>query len=93
MVKNAFGLRRALGHHMLFDQVCVIVSRFFNGVEDFSNHSESVLQTDVAKSTSSITRGGIETQMKYVSRQSCLLDYGNHRIACFPILPPCIGLR
>ena len=78
---------------MLFDQVCVIVSQFFNGVEDSSNYSESVLQTDVAKSTSSITRRGIETQMTYVSQQSCLLDYGNYRIPCFPILPPCIGLR
>ena len=36
---------------------------------------------------------GIESQMPYVSQQSCLLGYGDHYIPCFLIVPPCTGLR
>ena len=31
--------------------------------------------------------------MLYVSRQLCLLRYGDHHILSFLIVPPCIGLR
>ena len=40
----------------------------FNRLEDSSTYSASVLQTNVAKNTSSIARRGIESQMLYVSR-------------------------
>ena len=55
------------------------------------------LQTNVAKNTSSIpdliTERDIESQMLYISQQSCLLHYGDHYIPCFLLVPPCIGLR
>ena len=38
-----------------------------------------------------ITGRGIEGQMPYVSRQSCLLHYGDRYIPCFLFVPPCIG--
>ena len=65
----------------------------FNRLEDSSTYSASVLQTNVAKNTSSIAGRGIESQMLYVSRQSCLLCNGDHYIPSFLIVPPCIGLR
>ena len=65
----------------------------FNWLEDSSKYSASVLQTNVAKNTSSIAGRGIKSQMLYISRQSCLLGYGDHYIPCFLIIPPCIGLR
>ena len=67
----------------------------FNRLEHSSNYSRSagVLQTNVAKNTSSIAVSSIESQMLYVSWQSCLLCYGNHYIPCFPIVPPCISKR
>ena len=65
----------------------------FNRLEDSSNYSASVLQTNVAKNTSSIAGRGIESQMLYVSQQSCLLCNGNRYIPSFLIVPPCIGLR
>ena len=65
----------------------------FNRLEDSNNYSASVLQTNVAKNTSSITGRGIESQMLYVSQQSCLLRYGDHYIPSFLVVSPCIGLR
>ena len=65
----------------------------FTRLEDSSNYFASVLQTNVAKDTSSITERGIESQMLYVSQQTCLLRYGNHYIPSFLIVSPCIGLR
>ena len=92
-VKNIFDLSRAIWCHVSFDQVCIIVSYYFSRLEDTSNYSASVLQTNFAKNMSSITGRGIKSQMLYVSWQSCLPDYGNHFISCFLILPPSIGLR
>ena len=65
----------------------------FNWLEDSSNYSISVLQTNVSKNTSSIAGRGIKSQMLYVSQQSRLLRYGDHYIPCFLIVPPYIGLR
>ena len=65
----------------------------FNRFEDSSNYSASVLQIKVAKNTSSIAGRGIESQMLYASRQSCLPRKGDHYIPSFLIVPPCIGLR
>ena len=64
----------------------------FNRLEDSSSYSASVLQTNFAKNMSSIAERDNESQMLYVSRQSCLLLYGDHYIP-FLIVPPCIGLR
>ena len=64
----------------------------FNRLEDSSDYSASVLQTNVAKNTSSIAERGIESQMLYASWQSCLLRYGDHYIPSFLIVLPCIGL-
>ena len=52
----------------------------FNRMEDSSNYSVSVLQTNVDKNTSSIAGRGAESQMLYVSRLSCILHYGDHYI-------------
>ena len=60
----------------------------FNRMEASSNYSTGVLQTDVAKDTSSITGRGVKSEMLYVSWQSRLLCYGDHFIPCFPIVPP-----
>ena len=49
----------------------------FNCLEDSSNYSAIVLQTNVAKNTNSIAGMGIESPMLYVSWQSCLLGYGD----------------
>ena len=92
-VINIFDLSRAIWCHVLFDQVCITVSYCFSRLEDTSNYSASVLQTNFAKGMSSITGRGIESQIPYVSWQSYLPDYDNHFISCFLILPPNIGLR
>ena len=42
---------------------------------------------------SSIAGRSIESQMLYISQQSCLLHYGDHYIPCFLIVLPHIGLR
>ena len=42
---------------------------------------------------SSIIGRDIKSQMHYVSRQPCLLHYGDHYNPCFLIVPPCISLR
>ena len=52
-------------------------------LEDSSNYSASVLQTSIAKNMSSITTGGIKSQMLCVSQQSCLLGYGDYYITLF----------
>ena len=65
----------------------------FNRLEDSSNYSASVLQTNVAKNTSSIAGRGMESQMLYVSRKSFPLRNGDHYIPSFLIVSPCIGLR
>ena len=65
----------------------------FNWLEDSSNYSAGVLLTNVAKNINFITGRGIESQIPYVSRQSCLLHYGDRYIPCFLFVPPCIGLR
>ena len=68
----------------------------FNWLEDFSNCSASVLQTNFAKNTSSIAGRGVKSQILYVSLQSCLLNsinYGDHYIPCFLIVPLYICLR
>ena len=65
----------------------------FNRLEASSNFSASALQTNVAKNTSFVTERGIESQMLYVLRQSCLVRYGDHYIPCFLVVPPYIGLR
>ena len=64
-----------------------------NHLEDSSNYSAGVLQTNVTKNTSSIAGMGIKSEKLYVSWQSCLLLYGDHYIPCFLIVPRCIGLR
>ena len=71
---------------------CSSMHDCFNQLEDSSDYSASVLQTNVAKNTSPIAERGIESQMLYVSQQSCLLCYGDHYIPSFLIVPPCIGL-
>ena len=61
----------------------------FNQLEESSNYSASLLQTNIAKNTSSIAGRGVESQTLYVSRkscQSCLQYYGSHYIPCFVIL-------
>ena len=55
----------------------------FYWLEDSSNYSASVLQTNIAKNMSSITGEGIKSQMLYVSQQSCLLGYGDYYITLF----------
>ena len=65
----------------------------FNRLEGSSNYSASVLQTNIAKNTSSIAGRRNESQMLYVSRQSCLLRYGDHYILSFLVVPPGISLR
>ena len=64
-----------------------------NHLENYSNYSAGVLQTNVTNNMSSIAGMGIKSQKLYVSWQSCLLLYGDHYIPCFLIVPPCIGLR
>ena len=39
----------------------------FNQLEESSNYSASLLQTNIIKNTSSITGRGVESQMLYVS--------------------------
>ena len=63
-------------------------------LENSSNYSASVLQTNVAKIIMSYIAGrSIKSQMLYISQQSCLLCYGDRYSPCFLIVPPCIGLR
>ena len=65
----------------------------FNQLENSSNYSACVVQTNVAKSTSSMTGKVVKSQMLYVSQQSRLLHYSGRYIPCFIIVPPCIGLK
>ena len=64
----------------------------FSWFEGSNNYSAGVLQTSIAKNTSSITGRGIESQMLYVLQQSYLLCYSDHHTPCF-LVPLCIGLR
>ena len=52
----------------------------FNGLEDSSNYSASVYK-QMSLKYEFYHRKGV-SQMLYVSRQSCLLHYGDHYIPC-----------
>ena len=62
----------------------------FNQLENSSNYSACVVQTNVA---SSIAGKVVKSQMLYLSQQWCLLHYSGRYIPCFIIVPPCIGLK
>ena len=63
----------------------------FNRMEDSSNYiSASVLQTNVDKNTSSVTGRDTESQMLYVSRQSC--TYSTLWCPLYPLFSYCSTL-